>query len=319
MIQLTKKDKNNGVRRSSSNNEKNALLPRKVKAYIDLLRPFTLLAPFVGGVAGGLMGASYMDYRNFEISTLVYGAGTLVMVNSASNIINQVYDLEIDKINKPERPIPSGIISVDEATTVAWILYLIALFRAAVINPNFGFMVFLIMLFTLTYSMPPLRWKKRLWANNISIAIPRGLLGIVAAWSIFGPIDVPIPWAIGFVIFVYLIGGTTTKDLTDIKGDAAFGMRTLPVVYGTRMAVSLSAPFFILSFLFLAIEIMVGLLKPEAKYMILLIILSIVIIIMMLKEGTQRIPRFENSKVWVLYYIQLMTMQLWFAILYIKW
>ncbi len=297
--------------------EESEYLPSRFRGFVDLVRPFTLLAPMIGGLAGGLMGVAHVGWQDFELSTLIYGTATLVMVNAASNSINQVYDLEIDKINKPYRPIPRGVVTKDEAYTIAWVLYLLALLRAVIINPVFGTMIFLIILITIFYSAPPLRLKKRLWTSNLSIALARGMFGIVAAWSIFGPITSVAPWAIGAVLFIYLIGAMTTKDLTDIEGDGKFGMRTLPVTYGTTGAVILSAPFFILAFIFLAIESIMGLLHPDTKYMTILIFMSAYIVYKMISEGEKRDPNFENSPVWVMMYVQLMFMQLWFAAIYI--
>ena len=54
------------------------------------------------------------------------------------------------------------------------------------VNPIFLIIVSILILITIAYSVPPLRLKKRLWISNISIAIPRGLLGFLAAWTIVG-------------------------------------------------------------------------------------------------------------------------------------
>lgn len=304
--------------RSTDPYEKTEYLPVRFRGFIDLIRPFTLLAPLIGGLAGGLMGASYVGWRGFDLPTLIYGAGSLVLVNAASNTINQVYDLDIDRINKPYRPLPKGVVSVDEAYTLSWFLYLIALLRAVIINAVFGTLVFILIIITIMYSAPPFRLKKRLWISNISIALARGMLGIVAGWTIFGPIEAVDPWAMGAVLFIYLIGATTTKDLTDIEGDRKFGMNTLPVVYGIRHAVILSTPFFVLAYIVLAMETTIGLLRPESRFMTVLIFISAYIIYKMIVEGDKKDATFENSPVWVMMYLQLMLMQLWFAFIYIK-
>ncbi len=110
---------------------------------------------------------------------------TLALVNAASNALNQSTDVEADKISKPYRPIPRGIVAPDEARSIAFILYLFVLLRAVTMNFWFGIFVFFIMIFTITYSLPP-RMKRYLFLNQIWIAIPRGLFGILAAWSVFG-------------------------------------------------------------------------------------------------------------------------------------
>ena len=133
---------------------KTKYVPKKIRGYIDLLRPFTLLAPFI--VSMSIMVASLMYNYRYEDLTItsdwwiiVGQAGlTIALVNAASNTLNQATDVAADKISKPYRPIPMGIIRADSAQSLAYILYLFALLRAITINVWFGIFIFLIMVFT---------------------------------------------------------------------------------------------------------------------------------------------------------------------------
>ena len=94
--------------------DKTMIMPKKVRGIIDLIRPFTLLAPLIGGICGGLMGwASLHDYPGTPLPflfishhfpflqyhdgflELMIGASTLIILNAASNSINAVYDAEL--------------------------------------------------------------------------------------------------------------------------------------------------------------------------------------------------------------------------------
>ena len=96
--------------------------PNKVAGFVQLSRPFTLIAPASGVFAGGLMALAFYGRLGGIGSRMdlifILGIASLLyaMINSASNALNQVTDLEIDRINKPSRPIPSGVITVREAT-----------------------------------------------------------------------------------------------------------------------------------------------------------------------------------------------------------
>ena len=130
---------------------KSRFLSAKLRGYIDLLRPFTLLAPFF--VSMFIMFASlvYNDkFSEFPTWWITIGQAslTLAFLNGASNALNQATDVESDKISKAYRPIPRGVVERDEAQSIAYILYLFALLRAVTINTWFGVFVFLIMLFT---------------------------------------------------------------------------------------------------------------------------------------------------------------------------
>ncbi len=315
---------------------KPTFLPKKLRGFIDLIRPFTLLAPLIGGLCGGLMGwraanpdlqylpflfindrFPFLQYHGGFLELLI-GTTTLVVLNAASNALNAVYDSKIDRINKPYRPIPSGIVTKDEARTVAWILYLVVLFRAALVNRTFGLFVLIIMLITIFYSTQPLRLKKRLWVSNISIAIARGMLGFVAAWSIFGdPFSEPTPWIIGGVMMIFLIGAITSKDFTDMKGDRIYGIRTLPVVYGVKKAAIFSGPFFVMPFLLILLGLMAGVLELEMFWLVLLAIWGVVIAILMQTMATKEEKTLENTIVWVNMYLMLIALQVFFCVSYV--
>jgi len=207
---------------------------------------------------------------------------------------------------------------------VAWILYAIVLIRAGLLlrsefsNWAFAFFVIIIMLITIIYSVPPLRLKRRLWVSNITIAFARGLLGFVAAWSIFGdPFSEATPWIIGGVMMIFLIGAITSKDFTDVKGDRTHGVRTLPVVYGVRKAAIISGPFFVLPFVLILLGLMADVLKLAMFWLVLLAIWGVIIAILMQRVATREERMFENTIVWVNMYLLLMAMQIFFAATYV--
>lgn len=307
--------------------------PRRFRAFIDLVRPFTLLAPALGAITGSLMALlvqgdlsrpffsaewPFLYIPGLPFFTMISGITSLVFLNAASNTLNQVYDRDIDIINKAYRPIPMGVVTPREGIWISVVLYGIALWRAAMVNRYFLLMVVVLILFTISYSVPPLRFKKRLWISNISVALPRGMLGIVAAWSITGSITDPLPWVIGSIMAVFLVGSTTTKDLTDVPGDARFGIRTLPVHYGKRKAIALSSPFFILPFIMMGIYWYLDLLPKYSLVMaVVFMVWSGFVIYLIYKEGDREDEHFENSPAWKQMYLMLMGMQMGFLTLFV--
>jgi 4-hydroxybenzoate polyprenyltransferase len=292
-------------------------LPRKLGAYVELIRPFTLLAPLFGGLGASLLALSSQDFEGFSWPTLIYGVVTLMLLNAASNCMNAAYDAHIDRINKPYRPIPKGLVTRDEAFSIAFLLYFVAFVRAMLISVEFWALVTIITIITIYYSMPPVRFKKRFWVSNISIALARGLLGFVAAWSIFGDPSDPTPWVIGGILFIYLVGATTSKDFTDIEGDREFGMRTLPVVYGPKRAALVTGPFFILPFIFIPLGVLRGYLIDASNYLMVLMVWGIYVMVMLQNHATERDPNFENSPVWKHMYLMLFALQIGFAVVYV--
>ena len=161
-----------------------------VKPLAELARPFTLLAPALG-FASGAVTAAGADPREPVTATLwLYPAiGVLmsVVLNAASNGLNQIYDSEIDAINKPGRPLPSGRLSRRTAWYFVAGAYLLALVLAWMVAPGGRRECFWIVVaaavMTVIYSVPPIRTKRLgLWAN-LTIAVPRGVLLKAAGWS----------------------------------------------------------------------------------------------------------------------------------------
>src|SRR5205814_3958624 len=161
------------------------------------------------------------------------GLTMAAVLNAASNALNQIYDLEIDRVNKPRRPLPSDRLSLREAWAFTYGGYAVALVLAWFVAPAGRLECFWIVLaatiITILYSVPPFRTKRLgIWAN-VTIAVPRGVLLKVAGWSSVKTIVGFEPWYIGAIFGLFLLGATTTKDFADMEGDRQGGCRTLPI------------------------------------------------------------------------------------------
>lgn len=293
---------------------KSRLLSKKIRGYIDLLRPFTLAAPFI--VSMSIMVAGLI-YSGISIPsdwwfTIGNASLTIAIVNAASNSLNQSTDIESDRISKPYRPIPRGVVRPEEAQSLAYILYLFALIRAVTISVWFGIFVFLIMVFTVTYSLPP-RMKKHLFVNQIWIAIPRGLFGILASWSVFGDPIKPLPLTIGLIAMFYLIGGMSTKDIIDSKADRLTGVNTMINTYGVRKTAIISFPFMFFPFAFIPMLINIGFIDEHMWPLTLLVFLSLFVFYLMIKGSESK--TLENIHAWSMMYVVYIFFALGFAVL----
>jgi 4-hydroxybenzoate polyprenyltransferase len=227
---------------------------------LEFSRPFTLVAPALGFASGAATAAGAAPPESWSAALLIYPLIGLVMaavLNAASNALNQIYDLEIDRINKPRRPLPSGKLSLQNAWTFTFITYAIALGLAWFVSPagrhECFWIVVVATIITILYSAPPFRTKRLgIWAN-VTIAIPRGVLLKVAGWSAVKTIAGAEPWFIGAIFGLFLLGASTTKDFADMEGDARGGCRTLPIIYGVRRAAWMISPSFIVPFVLIAL------------------------------------------------------------------
>jgi len=236
-------------------------------AYLALARPFTLVAPALGFVSGALTAVGAAPREPWSSTLLVpamIGSAMAAVLNAGNNALNQIYDLDIDRVNKPKRPIPTGRISIAGAWWFSVVTYALALVLAWLVAPGGRhecfWLVAVAVVCTLLYSVPPFRTKRLgIWAN-VTIAIPRGVLLKVAGWSSVKTIAGIEPWYIGAIFGLFLLGATTTKDFADMEGDRRGGCRTLPIQYGVRRAAWMISPSFVVPFLMIPVGAWAGVL-----------------------------------------------------------
>jgi 4-hydroxybenzoate polyprenyltransferase len=239
----------------------------KLSAYVALARPFTLLAPAMGMLAYGLAAAGAdgsfrlddADARNIALGVFV-----AALLNVASNAVNQIFDVEIDRVNKPDRPLPAGALSMTEAWTVTVLAYAGSLAVSALIHPTLLWIVAFTALLTYAYSGPPFRTKRHWAFANVTIATPRGFLLPVAGWmAVALPRGDAIPhdlWVLAAASGLFVVGAATTKDYADMEGDRAGGCVTLPLRFGVETSVNVVAPFLVLPWLGVALATAFGVL-----------------------------------------------------------
>ena len=246
------------------------------------------------------------------------------MLNAASNGLNQIYDLEIDRVNKPKRPLPSGRMSLNEAWNFTIVTYVIALVLAWLVEPDGRHECFWIvaaaLIITYVYSAPPLRTKRLgIWAN-LTIAIPRGVLLKVAGWSSVKTVFGLEPWYIGAIFGLFLLGASTTKDFADMEGDARGGCRTLPIQFGVRRAAWMISPSFVVPFLMIPVgawfHILTGNFWLLQALGFLMTIYGLYVCYLMLKRPEDLAVE-ENHVSWAHMYRMMFVAQIGFAVAYL--
>ena len=245
-------------------------LAARVALLVEFARPFTLLPPLIGFLSGSAAAAgAEPPLTGVSWGFPVLGALMAALLNAASNGLNQLCDVEIDRIAKPDRPLPSGRLGRRAAwtfTLTSWALALAAAWFVAPIGARECFLIAIAgSVFVWTYSAPPLRAKRLGMLANVTIAAPRGLLLTVAGWLAVRSVDNPEPWLLGLVFGLFLLGAATTKDFADVEADRAGGCRTLPVVHGRRGAAKRIAAFFVAPFLLLPAGAGLGLLTGNRQ------------------------------------------------------
>nr|AKM76580.1 AT3G11945-like protein [Pelargonium myrrhifolium] len=221
------------------------------------LRPHTIRGTALGSFA--LVARALIENSNLIKWSLVFkalsGLFALICGNGYIVGINQIYDIGIDKVNKPYLPIAAGDLSVQSA----WLLVVFfAVAGLTIVGLNFG--PFITSLYSLglflgtIYSVPPLRMKRFPVAAFLIIAMVRGFLlnfgvyyatraalGLAFQWS------TPVVFITTFVtVFALVIA--ITKDLPDVEGDRKFQISTLATKLGVRNIAYLGSGLLLLNY-----------------------------------------------------------------------
>jgi 4-hydroxybenzoate polyprenyltransferase len=316
-----------------------------VKHYIALARPFTLLPPLLGIISGAVCawGSAHNPDLTRAVTasvilTVALGSACAAFLNAANNALNQIYDLEIDRINKPKRPLPAGDLTLRQAWIFTWIMYAIGLlptwlvvvypyttWRAKFFAPLPWHECFFIYLAafvaTFVYSVPAFgRTKAHPIGANLTIAIPRGCLLKVAGWTMVARATTGEPWFIGSIFMIFLLGAASTKDFSDIVGDRAGGVRTLPIALGVRKAAYVIAPFFVIPWLLMPLGAWLGILTGNRVALTALgigLALWGVYTLWLIVRNPYELTATENHPSWRHMYLMMMAAQIGFAVAYV--
>jgi len=316
-----------------------------LRRYVALARPFTLLPPLLGIISGAVCawGSAHNPDPTRAVTasvvlTVALGSLCAGFLNAANNALNQIYDLEIDRINKPKRPLPAGTLTLRPAWIFTWIMFAVGLlptwwvvvypfnawsakFFAPLPEHECFFIYLAAFISTFIYSVPAFgRTKAHPIGANLTIAIPRGCLLKVAGWTMVARATTLEPWFIGSIFMFFLLGAASTKDFSDIEGDRAGGVRTLPIAIGIRRAAYVIAPFFVLPWLLMPVGAALGILTGNR---IALEILGVVLAlwgaytVWLIVRNPDELTATENHPSWRHMYLMMMAAQVGFAIAYV--
>ena len=242
-------------------------------------------------------------FSPLSLATIVGIVFSLSSANAMGNALNEFADVNIDRVSKPYRKVVSGKLERDEVIGVAIFTMIISVAVAVIINRLFGLLVILISLFAMMYSLKPFRLKRFLGIGNLSIATPRGFLGVYSAWvAVGGGLADHRILMFGLLLGIYVYFSNITKDIPDVEGDKADGIRTFPVVYGISKASRISSLGYIIPVILLYIAVAIGYIS--LKYLWLSVLLPIFgYQIYLLWTDPMKKGRGENTLVWTLFYV----------------
>jgi geranylgeranylglycerol-phosphate geranylgeranyltransferase len=210
----------------------------KLKGSFSLIRPINCLMIGFAVMTGQYISLSMLP----SLSNAILGFCSAAFLMASTMSMNDYYDLEIDKINCPERPIPSGIIMPNEAILIGIISGLIGIFSAALINLYSLAVAFFALILMLYYNT---KGKKTGLFGNILVSICIGLPFIFGGVSVGRITYLLILFSL--MAFISNLGREVTKGIMDVEGDQLKKIKTIAVVHGPKTASIVASVLYIIA------------------------------------------------------------------------
>ena len=211
----------------------------KVGAYFRIMRPVNCLMMGFAVIVGSVLASS--NALSLLWPNLLYGYITGFALTAGSMAVNDYYDREIDAINEPDRPIPSGLIRPKEGLALAFILAVVG-FAAAYLTS------------VLSLAIAAVSWAIFIAYTTVGkrTGLPGNLLvsTCVAIPFVYGSVVVTDAVQLNVLVFVSMVflsntGREITKGIVDVEGDRKQNVKTMAVRFGDKNAAVAAAAFYI--------------------------------------------------------------------------
>ena len=192
--------------------------------YVKIIRPVSSVMAGLSAIVGLILSGSPISILFFYVFLAVFS------LSGAGMVINDYYDIEIDKINAPHRPLPSGRISLKNALFYSVGLFIIGIFFSALLNIYCLFLALFNSFLEFLYSR---NFKRTFLVGNVMVSY------LAASTFIFGALitfDFRIVGIVFLLTFLTSLGREIFKSIEDTKGDRKMGLDTLPVAVGINSA-----------------------------------------------------------------------------------
>lgn len=211
-------------------------LARKVRGVFQIFRPELPTAAGVCVLLGQVLALGAVP----PLHALGLGFACGFLLSGSALITNDYFDLEVDRINAPQRPLPAGVLTPPEAMALGLGTAILGLVAAAAFGPLAFGVSLIIWLFGFLYN-----WRLKaagLWGNLI-VAVSVGATFVLGGIIVGEPWNSTV-WTFALIALVFDLAEEIAGDAMDAEGDRERGSRSLALVYGRTTALRISAALF---------------------------------------------------------------------------
>lgn len=211
------------------------------KKVLGLAHLFRFELPFAAGVCVVL--GTLLALRQFpDISLLVLSFSSVFFTSAAALILNDYFDVESDKLNAPDRPIPSGLVTKQDVLILAIVVTLLGILASALISIPAMVTVVLVWLVGFLYNW---RLKKAGILGNLMVSLSVGMTFIYGG-IVVGKSFEPVVWFFALLVALINLGEEIAADAMDVTGDRQAQSRSLAVLLGPEQALKISGVIFLM-------------------------------------------------------------------------
>jgi geranylgeranylglycerol-phosphate geranylgeranyltransferase len=211
---------------------------KKVKGLFRLIR-FEL--PFSAGVCV-VMGQLLALGKFASLAETVFGFLSVFSISASILVLNDYFDVETDKINSPDRPIPSNLVSAPEALLLSIVLLTVGLVLSYFINLAALLCSIILLIVGFLYNQ---KYKKSGLPGNLMVSFSVGMTFIYGGISVGLPFN-KMAWFFGIIAALIDLGEEIAADSMDMQGDLLINSKSLAIKYGKNSALKVSSYIFVL-------------------------------------------------------------------------
>ncbi len=263
----------------------------RFKDAVEIIRPVNCIMGALTVIIGLLNTREGIPLDKFFIN-IILGVFIYIFIAASGMVINDIYDLEIDKINRPERPIPRGSITLKQAK-ILFIIYLSFGLFLSILNIiifSLNILIFVVVSFFGFIGWVYAKWgKKSGFLGNLIVGVSYSI-GLVYG-ALLNSSFIP-PYILFFFItaFSLLVSREIIKGCEDIEGDKSQGVKTLAIKIGIKNSRNVAVFFALVGIIFFVLPILTDILNPILFliFMVLGIIEVVYTIILMLTSKLEK-------------------------------
>jgi geranylgeranylglycerol-phosphate geranylgeranyltransferase len=199
---------------------------------MSLLGFYRIMRPANSVVAGLAAGLAYLLATGSLVPSVIIPVIVVILVTGAGNTINDYFDLSIDLINRPGRPLPFGQITPGQALWFSALLFVAGIGISLLTTP---ICIFFAIVNSVLLVMYAAKLKTTPFLGNIAVAYLSGSIFLFGG-GFAGLTGLVNNIVIAMMTFLAMVAREIMKDAEDVPGDLVKGAKTLPIIYGTRKA-----------------------------------------------------------------------------------